>query len=161
MEGVRDAEVSGAPARDLDAEVRLAVLRGFVDDGNAPPPDELAARLGVVQIDVERSLHRLHDAHVLVLAPGTPYVWMANPFSALPTPFVVTSAGDRWWGNCVWDALGILAAVDRDGEVRTRCPDCGEPLVLEIRDGELAAGAGTVVHYAVPAASWWADIGFN
>lgn len=148
-------------SRDLDAEVRLAVLRGFVDNGNAPSPDELAARLGVGQIDVERSLHRLHDAHVLVLAPGTPYVWMANPFSAIPTPFVVTSGDDRWWGNCVWDALGILAAVDRDGVVRTRCPDCGEPLELEVRDGELAAGAETVVHFAVPASSWWDDIGFN
>jgi hypothetical protein len=34
---------------------------------------------------------------------------MANPFSAVPTPFLVRSGDRSWYGNCIWDALGIPA----------------------------------------------------
>jgi len=148
----------GAGVSDgLDRDVRLAVMRGFVDDERPPSPDELAGSLGVPQIEIEGSLRRLADAHELVLAPGTPYVWMANPFSAIPTPFRVKAGERRWWGNCIWDALGILAAVGVDGCVSTACPDCGEPLEVEV-EGETTRGDG-IVHYAIPAARWWDDIG--
>lgn len=144
----------------LDRQVRLEVYRGFVEDARPPSPDEIARSLGHPQIEVEGALRRLADGHVLVLAPGTPYVWMANPFSAIPTPFRVESGDSRWWGNCIWDALGILAAVGRDGMVSASCPDCGEPLTIEVTDGAVA-GDEAIVHYALPAAQWWDDIGFN
>ena len=146
-----------AMSEAFDGDVRLSVMRGFVDDGRPPSPDEIAGSLGVPQIEVEGALRRLADAHVLVLAPGTPYVWMANPFSAIPTPFRVEAGERRWWGNCIWDALGILAAVSVDGRVSTSCPDCGEALEVATAGSE-ARGEG-VVHYAVPAARWWVDIG--
>lgn len=141
-----------------DDAVRLAIMRKFVDEARPPAPNELASIVGIPQAAVEASLRRLHDARVIVLAPGTPLVWMANPFSALPTPFEVRSGDRRWWGNCIWDALGVLTTVGMDGEVRTSCPDCGEPLRLEVRDGEIG-GDAAVVHYATPAAQWWDDIG--
>ncbi len=147
-----------------DDAVRLAIMRMFVDEARPPAPNELASIVGMPQADAEASLHRLADARMIVLAPGTPFVWMAHPFSALPTSFEVRSGDRRWWGNCIWDSLGILAAVGVDGEVRTSCPDCGEPLRLEVRDGEVAAdpaGERAVVHFAIPAAHWWDDIGFN
>jgi hypothetical protein len=149
-----------APTDDAatDDAVRLAIMRKFVDESRPPAPNELASMVGMPQAGVEASLRRLADAHVIVLAPGTPLVWMANPFSALPTPFEVRSGNQRWWGNCIWDALGILATTGTDGEVRTSCPDCGEPLRLEVRDGGIGGDAG-VVHYATPAAQWWDDIG--
>jgi hypothetical protein len=132
-------------------------MRRFVDDGRPPSPDELAGSLGVPQIQIEGSLRRLADAHVLVLAPGTPYVWMANPFSAIPTPFRVRSGERRWWGSCIWDALGILAAVGVNGRVSTSCPDCAEPLEVAV-EGDTVRGEG-IAHYAIPAARWWDDIG--
>src|SRR5207248_2967833 len=100
------------------------------------------------------------ESHVLVLAPGTPYVWMANPFSAIPTPFRVEANGRRYFGNCVWDALGIVAMLGGTGTVRNPCPDCGEPQTLTVDDDGRIHGEG-VVHFAVPAAHWWDDIGFN
>jgi hypothetical protein len=144
----------------LDDDVRIEVLRGFVDRGRPPVPPELAERLGTSVADVEAALRRLHDGHVLVLAPGTPYVWMANPFSAVPTPFEVRAGERSWFGNCIWDALGIVALLGGTGEVRTWCPDCREPLAVGVHDGEVAdAPEGAVVHFAIPAAEWWADIG--
>jgi hypothetical protein len=144
----------------LDTDVRLAVYRGFVQEGRPPTPPEIARSLDVPTSTVESALRRLADAHVLVLAPGTSYVWMANPFSAIPTPFEVDAGGRAYWGNCIWDALGIPACLGSDASIRTYCPDCAEPLSLGVRDGSLETPAeGTTIHFAVPAAHWWDDIG--
>lgn len=147
-------------AQTHDNEVRLAVYRSFVDLGRAPITAEISEEVGLSPLEVEESFKRLHDAHVLVLAPGTPYIWMANPFSALPTPFSVRARDKTYWANCIWDALGIIAMLGSDGEVSCPCPDCGEPLTLQVVDGTLSA-VDHVVHFAVPAAQWWDDIGFN
>ena len=144
----------------FDYEVRAALYRFFVEHERPPVAAELAAELGSTPVDVERALQRLHDSHLLVLAPGTPYVWMANPLSALPTPYRVTVGDKGFWANCVWDGLGTVAMLGGSGRVDARCGDCGETLVVEIDDGELAP-ADNVVHYLVPAARWWDDIGFN
>ncbi len=69
---------------EFDNEVRLAVYRSFVDEGRAPGAPEIAEIVSSTPAQVEDAFQRLHDAHVLVLAPGTPYIWMANPLSPLP-----------------------------------------------------------------------------
>ena len=145
----------------FDNRVRLAIYDHFVTTGRAPVAAEIASEVGALPHEVEDAYRRLADAHVLVLAPGTPYIWMANPFSALPTPFVVTARGRDWWANCIWDALGILAMFDTDGIVKTSCPDCADPIELEVRAGELVSVGAETVHFSVPAANWWDDIGFN
>src|ERR671934_2396720 len=96
-------------ATDLDRTVRLAVYRAFIEDGRPPTPVQLAVTLGADVPEIEASLRRLADEHVLVLAPGSPYVWMAPPFSAIPTPFDVAVADRRYFANCIWDGLGIPA----------------------------------------------------
>jgi hypothetical protein len=141
----------------LDNDVRLFVYRFFVEEGRPPVAAEIGGVLGQSVSAVEDSLGRLADGHVLVLAPGTPYVWMANPLSALPTPFQVRTGDRVLFGNCIWDALGIVAMLDTDAEVRSWCADCGEAMVLSVTAGSIA-GDG-VIHFAVPAAQWWDDIG--
>ncbi len=143
-----------------DTDVRLEVYRFFAERGRPPVSAEVAENFGTVQSVVEASLRRLADDHVLVLAPGTPYIWMANPLSALPTPYKVEIAGRAWFGNCIWDALGVVAMFGGDGTVKTWCPDCGRRLHAEVADNHVVSGHG-VVHFAVPAAQWWDDIGFN
>jgi Alkylmercury lyase len=144
----------------LDAEVRLEVYRFFVAQGRPPVPAEVAKTVATDQASVEGSLRRLAEGHVLVLAPGTPYIWMANPLSAIPTPFQAEAGGRRFFGNCIWDALGVVAMLGGTGTVSTWCPDCREPISVTVADNRLASGEG-VVHFAVPAAHWWDDIGFT
>ena len=72
----------------------------------------------------------------------------------------MSALGRTYWGVCVWDALGIPAALHADGTVTARCGDCDEEIVLEVRDGALARGEG-VVHFAVPAIRWWENIAFT
>ncbi len=145
---------------ELDQSLRIEVYRFFVSEGRPPMPAELAEAISIPSHEVESSLRRLAEAHVLVLAPGTPYIWMANPLSALPSPYRVRARGRDWWGICVWDAFGIIAMLGGDGSVTSLCPDCGDELHLEVRDGQIDP-TSYVAHYAVPAANWWDDIGFN
>ena len=144
---------------ELDMRVRTHVYGSFVRDGVAPTAAETGAALGIE--DPEGSYRRLHDAHALVLHPGSTEIRMLNPFSTVETPHRVEAAGRSWYGNCAWDALGIPAALHADGRVDTACPDCGERLELEVRDGELVGGADLLVHFVVPARRWWDDIGFT
>jgi DNA-binding transcriptional MocR family regulator len=145
----------------LDNEIRLHLYGRFVEDGRPPTVPETAEALGMSEREASRAYRRLADAHVIVLEPGTDEVWMAAPLSARPTPFPVRTAdGREYFGNCSWDAPGVLAMLSVDGIVETLCPDCGDPLGLEIREGELQP-VRAVGHFAVPAAQWWDDIGYT
>jgi alkylmercury lyase-like protein len=146
---------------ELDLRVRNEVYAAFVREGRAPTSRETAVALRLAPEQVEGALQRLHEAHALVLQPGSPEIRMLNPFSAVETPHRVESGGRTWFANCAWDALGIPAALHADGRVESRCPDCGEALELEVREGELVRGADLLVHFVVPARHWWDDIGFT
>ena len=106
-------------------------------------------------------MRRLHDAHALVLQPDGTEIRMLNPFSAVETAYRVEAGGRSWFANCAWDALGIPAALHVDGRIDAACPDCGDRLELEVRDGELVRGAELLVHFVVPARRWWDDIAFT
>jgi Alkylmercury lyase len=139
--------------RDLD--LRRRTYAAFVELGRAPAPEELGERDEIVA-----GWRRLHDAHALVLNPATDELRMANPFSAVPTSYRVDAAGRWWYANCAWDAFGICAALHADGVVETSCPDCGEPLRIEVSDRR-PDDEGLLFHCLVPAAHWWDDIVFT
>jgi len=146
---------------ELDLRIRNHLYSSFVRDGHPPAPADAAAELGLAVAEAAAAYLRLHDAHALVLRPGTTEIRMLNPFSAVETPHRVEAGGRSWFANCAWDALGIPAALHADGRVESACPDCGELVELEVRDGELVRGAGLLVHFVVPARRWWEDIGFT
>ncbi len=141
--------------------IRLEVLRQAIDLSQVPGADQVAAALGLDEADVVTAYRALSDGHVYVLEAGDETrLRMANPFSAIPTPFVVGAGGRRYFGNCVWDALGIVSVLGGEGRVETACPDCGQKLFLEVSGRQLVRGEG-VVHFSVPARHWWDDIIFS
>lgn len=145
---------------ERDLRLREVTYRLFVDLGRAPTPDEVAAEAGSTKTDVQSGWRRLHDAHALVLNAATSEIRMANPFSAIPTAYRVY-AGERWWyANCAWDAFGVCAAMHVDGRIETSCPDCGEPLTVEVRE-QRPSDDTLLFHCLVPAAHWWDDIVFT
>jgi Alkylmercury lyase len=146
---------------ELDLRIRNHLYASFVAGGRAHTTAETGAALGLAEPDVADAYRRLHDAHALVLHPGTTEIRMLNPFSAVETPHRVEAGGRSWFANCAWDALGIPAALHTYGAVSSECPDCGEPLELEVRGGELVRGADLLVHFVVPARHWWDDIAFT
>ncbi len=146
------------PAMFKDSALRLLIYDEIVRTGETPVVVTLARLVGASLDDVRASLRRMHDAHMLVLQP-TGEILMANPFSAVPTPFLAEVGGRSWFGNCIWDALGIIATLHADGRVLASCGSSGERMELSVSDGVLA-GQGTV-HFALPARRWWEDIVFN
>jgi hypothetical protein len=146
---------------ELDLRIRNHIYSSFVRDGTAAAPAETAEELELAETKVSDAYRRLHDAHALVLEPGSLRIRMLNPFSVVETPHRVRCAGRSWFANCAWDALGIPAALHADGRVESACPDCAEPLELEVVDGSLARGGELLVHFVVPARRWWDDIGFT
>jgi hypothetical protein len=147
-------------AQDLDRQVRWLVYRHFIEAGSPPNTPMLARESGSDLHSIEESLKRLAEAHSLVLAPGSSSIWMAHPFSALPTPYPVQAGGIRYWANCAWDALGIPVVLGEDAHAVTLCPDCGDSMILRVEGGAVSPGEA-VVHFLVPAKHFWDDIGFT
>ena len=154
------ASQTGSDADALDREVRIHVYRQAADTTHVPTPGEIAAALGLQQPEIEDSLRRLAAGRVLSLAPGTANIWAANPFCAVPSGFRVEALGRTYWGICIWDALGIPAALHADTIITARCGDCDQDIALQVR-GEALARADEIVHFGVPAARWWDNIAFT
>ena len=146
---------------ELDLRIRNEVYSSFVRSGNTPAAGEVAAALGLEQDEVAAALRRLHDAHALVLRAGRDRGPDAESVLGRRDDPRVEAGGRSWFANCAWDALGIPAALHVDGRIDAACPDCGDPLELEVRDGALVRGAELLVHFVVPARRWWDDIGFT
>lgn len=143
-----------------DLELRNSTYATFVELGRAPEAGEIASLLGRSTPAVLEGWARLHAEHALVLQPGGQALRMANPFSAVPTRYRVEAGGRSWYGNCAWDAIGICAALHSDGTIDFACPDCDEPIQLGIA-GQRPDDPTLRFHCVVPAAEWWADIGFT
>ena len=146
------------PFSALERAVRLHIYRHFVDTTRAPQLSDIATAVKASESEVAGALRRLADAHAIVLAPSTLNIWMAHPFSAVPTAYPVDARGRRYWANCAWDAAGVLSLVG-DGETRTRCTDCGTQLSMTVRNGAMEGNG--VVHFAVPPRRFWENVAFT
>jgi hypothetical protein len=144
----------------LARDVRIYVFREAAATARVPQAPQIGRALGRSESDVRAALHYLADGKVLILAPNDGNIWAANPFCAVPSGFRVSAGGKRYWGICIWDALGIAAALGTDAVIAASCGDCAVAMTLEVRDGRLVRAEG-VVHFAVPAHHWWDNIGFT
>lgn len=154
------AEGATEAPRELDWAVRTSIYESFATTGRAPAIGALAARHGATEHRIRTSLERLFAAHEIAPLPAGDGVWMANPFSGIPTDFVVETPDMSCWANCAWDALGVPAIIGSDGWIRTRCAQSGESLEFGIEAGVLRGDAG-VIHLVTPIRDAWVDIGFT
>lgn len=151
---------------DLERLVRARVIQTLRDASAAPSAADLVVQLrsgqpplpDVDAAQVRQALHALAGEHRLVLQPGSDSVWMAHPFSAVPTDFRVRIGAREWFANCAWDGLSILALLG-DGTLETHSPATGDPLTFIVR-GRRVDGEG-IVHFLVPARDFWQDIGYT
>lgn len=142
----------------LERSVRAHVLQTLRRTSSAPRVADMAAVLGIPEPRVTAALHSLAEQHRLVLLPGSDAVWMAHPFSAVVTDFVVHSGPRRWYANCVWDGLSILGLVG-DGRLETSSPASGAAICFDVSDDQVTGD--DIVHFLVPARQFWDDIAFT
>jgi Alkylmercury lyase len=126
--------------------LRREIYRHYAATGRPPAlaADELAA---------------LEGTHAVVSDPAGAIAF-ANPFATGPTPFRVETDHRALYSICAWDALGVLAALETDGTVQTQCPDCAEAITVRVPQGAVEP-AEAVVHFLLPAARWYEDLGFT
>jgi len=142
-------------AATLDRNVRVYVYDRLMTAGQMPLAAEVSGQLGLSLDDVRESFRRLKEGHILVLQEGDEEILMTNPFSAVPTPFLAEVANRSWWGNCIWDAMGVASMLGGDARISTGCGDCNDAMTLLVRDGSLSIEGGEgIVHFSVPARRW-------
>ena len=144
----------------LDKVVRYHVYDYVMREGLPPTIAETSAALARSPDEVRASFQRLADGHILVLQKQSGEILMANPFSAVPTPFLVKMEDRSYYGNCIWDAMGIPAMLKQDASIEASCGCCSMAMSLQVTNGSLEEAHG-LAHFAIPAAHWWDDIVFN
>src|SRR5215207_6800921 len=97
---VQSVRKRGIPApmslTDRDLELRHRIFMEFAANGAQGEHGNLSS---------------LAEHHVVVLDDDGQIV-MAHPFAAHHDGARVQSDGREWWGNCAWDAFGIVAALN-------------------------------------------------
>jgi hypothetical protein len=145
---------------DLDLDVRWLVYRTFAESGHAPSLAELACGVERDASEVAGSLERLQQAHALVLAPVTRDVWMAHPFSAVPTAYTFIFNRRRYFANCAWDFFGLAALIGASGTFSARCAVSGATLGATFDRGALLQAEG-ILHFVVQPRRFWDNVAFT
>lgn len=79
----------------FEKRVRLQVYTHFVTTGQTPTSRKVASALSCSLSEVQDAYRRLAAGKALVLQTSGE-VLMAEPFSAVPTPFIVEIGAQRW-----------------------------------------------------------------
>jgi Alkylmercury lyase len=149
------------PADDFDTKIKLAIYEITAETGRVPNSIEVSRKLDIDETEMLDAFKRLHAKRLLLPEPGDPTrIRMAPPFSGIPTSFPVEANGKKYYANCVWDAYGIAAALHCDAISRASDGHTGEPLTLEVKNGQPILKP-YVAHFAVAAAHWWDDLIFT
>jgi hypothetical protein len=144
---------------ELDRRLRQFVYRHMVRTQKVPSVAEMSQALSMPRQRIRASLERLCQSHAFMMQ-GNGELWRAAPFSAIPTAFPVR-VGKRWWfGNCIWDALGIPAMLGKDAVIDAACGCCNYQMRVEVKSGKVQSKTG-VIHIAVAARDWYKDVVFT
>jgi hypothetical protein len=106
---------------------------------------------------VESALLALHDAHALLLHPGTTTPWVVHPFALSPGSCWVEVGERGWWANCLYCALGIAAAVGGDANIFTRIGGERDSVVVQVRGGAVSEPS-LLFHLSTPPRQWWDNV---
>ncbi|MBI5567879.1 MAG: hypothetical protein HY870_23485, partial [Chloroflexi bacterium] len=137
------------PTDDLIWNTRAYVYQHFAATTLAPTVADVAAHFQLSDAETIEVFDELNNRHAFFLEPGTHAIRIANPFSAVPTDFVVQAQGRAYYANCAWDALGIAAALHSDAVINATYAEDDAPLTLTIHDGQVQQPEA-VVHLLVP-----------
>jgi len=141
------------------SRLHSAIIRSMLDNGACPSTQTLAQSLALSSDEIVTLMSALSEIHALVLHPHRCAPWIVHPFSLTPTLNWVEGEGRGWWAPCIWCGFGVAALAGGAVTIHTRVGAESEPLLIEVVDGEPAAGAGDlVVHFAIPPARAWDNV---
>jgi Alkylmercury lyase len=141
-------------------QVRKFIFDFFLENARAPVLEEIMKRFGLGRDAAAKALEELEIAHHVIRVPGTNRILMANPFSALDTPFRVRVDDKDYFGACAWDAVAYHVMLGRNTQVHSFCHHCAESIEIEFGKGTVTHSKPShpIVYLSPPAAKWWENI---
>lgn len=141
--------------------VRTFIFETFVATTRAPQLTEIMQAFTLNTDQASDVLFALHEKHALFLDPGTTNIRIANPFSAIPTPFLVDVNHKTYTANCAWDSFGVVAALKaKDALIHSLCTQSATPVHVEIHQGQVVP-TEILIHVLVPFQQWYDDMVFT
>ena len=138
--------------------VRYEINRFIFEQGYAPSVEELSEITQCQADEVKAALDELVSNHALVLHPDSYKIWIAHPFSLMPTSYWVESGDRGWYSNCTWCSLGVASLSEgEDVTIYTRLNGGKEDLEIHIRDNQVVEDH-LLVHFVVPPREFWHNV---
>lgn len=147
-------------SEELENRSRKFIFDYFFKNSRAPVVEEMMESFHLDRVETYRLLKRLEELHHIILVPGTQRILMANPFSAIATPFVDRIQGQSYFANCAWDTVSMHVMVEKDAEVESFCHHCGGPIRISLSNGKNVKSKpeNPLIFLSVPVAHWYDNL---
>ena len=147
------------PGADPKA-VRKFIFDHFFEHSTPPVLEEVMQRFGLGRGEAFSALKTVEADHHILLVPGTQRILMANPYSAVTTPFRVRIGGRRYFANCAWDTVSLHVMLDADADIDSFCHHCAERISLSLSKGSIVSSnpANPLIFLSVPVAKWYDNL---
>ncbi len=142
------------------------VLTTFKERGDPPHYTELSKHFGLPPEQGKALLRELVATGIPCwLYPDTDYIAAWAPFNAQPTQYRLSVDGQpRGYAQCGFEALAVCWLFpDQTVTVNAPCLDCGESMVVEVRNGKLlrTSGPAMVSYVDIPFGDWRKNLAYS
>ncbi len=140
--------------------LRKYVFDHFFELSSAPTLEEAMQHFALSRKEAFSGFKGLESEHHILLVPGTQRILMANPYSAVTTPFRVRVGDKRYFANCAWDTVSMHVMLDTDARVESYCHHCAEPIEISLSQGKVTASSPLtpVIFLSMPVAKWYDNL---
>lgn len=136
-----------ADVRALDTVFR-AILSRMVQTGQAPHYAELATALRCTSEEARQAVHAIFKrGYPGWVHPGTDLIASFPPLNNQPTQYRITvDDSQKWFAQCGFEALAVCWLFPgRTVRIEAPCLDCGDQMVLTMRDGVVLSADPTTL----------------
>lgn len=160
MQGVEDMRQSMTTETDIKA-IRKFIYDTFIKTSHAPLLEQIVSEFTISKPDVERYLNILAERRLIVMQPFTNRILMAQPFSNIPTHWIVKCSPDHtYYANCAWDTIAMHFALHKSIDVESFCVHCCEPIKIRLENEAFVRKDPQTLLIAIskPASRWWDNV---
>lgn len=134
------------PLAEDDGLVRAVSFRFLLSQGRPIEPTEIIAATGLDVSEVMREIDAIH-AEGRLTRDSEGRITGSAGLTVVPTSHELVIGDQHLWAWCAVDSVGIMAALEADGVVRSRCLETGALITLTFEAGKLRT-SDTVVFVA-------------
>ena len=140
--------------------VRKYIFDHFFEYTTAPPLEEVMQRFKLTRKEAFQIFRELEADHHILLVPETQRILMANPYSAISTPFRVYVGNKRFFANCAWDTVSLHVMLELEARIVSFCHHCAEPIEISLSKGEVESSKPStpLIFLSTPVSKWYDNL---